>query len=204
MLSALKAIPDSPWFIVTQQDKSEIYAPLQERFWLTLLLLCLLELSCGAIILFFWRQQRLVFFQKQFELTSALREKEEQHRTILNNAIDGFLLMDKEMQLLEVNETYCRMSAYNEQELKTMQISDLQTPKTAKTIENNLALGINRFESQHRVRMAVFLMLKSVFSVCSITADSMPLFFRILPSTSRPRKHLKLPPASSLMPAKAS
>ncbi|MEY3760617.1 MAG: hypothetical protein RIR39_2108, partial [Pseudomonadota bacterium] len=150
VLAALQVIPDSPWFIVAKLDKSEVYVPLQERFWLMLLVVCLLELSGCAIILFFWRQQRLVFFQKQVELTSALRKKEEQYRTILNKAIDGFLLMDKDMQLLEVNESYCRMSAYNERELKTMQISDLQTPETAKAIENNLALGINRFESQHR------------------------------------------------------
>ncbi|WP_262966601.1 EAL domain-containing protein [Methylobacter psychrophilus] len=192
VLSALKAIPDSPWFIVTQQDKSEIYAPLQERFWLTLLLLCLLELSCGAIILFFWRQQRLVFFQKQFELTSMLREKEEQYRTILNDAIDGFLLMDKEMQLLEVNEAYCRMSAYNEQELKTMQISDLQTPETAKAIENNLAQDINRFESQHRRKDG------SIFDV-EISAQRLPYaggqftaFFQDITEHKQSEKTLKI------------
>ncbi len=102
------------------------------------------------MLLFIWRQQRLGFYQKQYELTQALREKDEQHQRILDKAIDGFWLLDKQMQLLEVNETYCRMSSYNEQELKTMQVSDLQTPETAKAIETNLALGIDRFESRHR------------------------------------------------------
>jgi len=83
-------------------------------------------------------------------LTQALREKDEQHQHILDKAIDGFLLMDKQMHVLEVNETYCRMSGYTDQELKTMQVSDLQTPGTVTIIESKLALGIDRFESRHR------------------------------------------------------
>ena len=150
VLSALKAIPDSPWFIVANEDKSEVYAPLRERFWLTFLLMCLLELGGGAILLFIWRQQRLVVLQRHYELTQALREKDEQHQHILDKAIDGFLLMDKQMQVLEVNETYCRMSRYTEQELKNMQLPDLQTSETATIIESKLALGIDRFESRHR------------------------------------------------------
>jgi diguanylate cyclase (GGDEF)-like protein/PAS domain S-box-containing protein len=150
VISVLKAIPDSPWFTITNEDLSEVYVPLQERLWLTLLLLCFLELGGGAMLFFIWRQQRLGFYQSQYKLTQALREKDEQHQRILDKAIDGFWLMNKQMQLLEVNETYCRMSAYTDQELKTMHVSELQTPETATIIETNLALGIERFESQHR------------------------------------------------------
>lgn len=165
MAERIRAInPKTPIIIITAFEEPRYFQraidlgvdkfvtkPVQLEILVSALLKCARNLRAEAALHEVEEERyRLVFFQKQFELTSALREKEEQHRTILNNAIDGFLLMDKEMQLLEVNETYCRMSAYNEQELKTMQISDLQTPETAKTIENNLALGINRFESQHR------------------------------------------------------
>ena len=150
VLGALKPIPDSPWFLVTNEDKSEIYAPLRERFWLTLLMLCVIELSGGVALLFVWRQKQLGFFKTQYELTQELREKDQQHQRILDKSIDGFWLMNKQMQLLEVNETYCRMSHYTDQELKTMQVSDLQSLQTANAIKTNLALDISRFESKHR------------------------------------------------------
>ena len=43
---------------------------------------------------------------------AALRETEERHWTILQTAMDGFWLVDMAGRLLEVNETYCRISGY--------------------------------------------------------------------------------------------
>ncbi len=51
---------------------------------------------------------------------TALRESEERHRTLLETAMDGFWLVDRDGRLLEVNETYCRMSGYSAQELLAM------------------------------------------------------------------------------------
>jgi PAS domain S-box-containing protein len=45
---------------------------------------------------------------KQAEL--ALRDSEERHRSILHTSMSGFWLVDVEGRILEVNETYCRMS----------------------------------------------------------------------------------------------
>jgi PAS domain S-box-containing protein len=39
--------------------------------------------------------------------------------------MDSFLLIDMQGRLLEVNETYCRVSGYSEQELLAMEIVDL-------------------------------------------------------------------------------
>jgi two-component system cell cycle sensor histidine kinase/response regulator CckA len=35
VLAAIKAVPDSKWFLVAKVDMEEIYAPLTERFWVT-------------------------------------------------------------------------------------------------------------------------------------------------------------------------
>ncbi len=45
--------------------------------------------------------------------------------------MDGFWLVDMQGRLLEVNETYCRMSGYSAQELLAMRISDLEAVETA-------------------------------------------------------------------------
>ena len=84
----------------------------------------------------------------------ALRESEERHRTILQTAMDGFWLVDTQGRLLEVNETYCRMSGYSEQELLAMRIPDLEAIETADDtaarIQKIMAQGEDRFESRHR------------------------------------------------------
>lgn len=85
---------------------------------------------------------------------AALRESEEQHRAILRTAMDGFWLADTQGRLLEVNETYCRMSGYSAQELLAMTIPDLEANEavddTAARMQNIMQQGHDRFESSHR------------------------------------------------------
>jgi PAS domain S-box-containing protein len=84
----------------------------------------------------------------------ALKESEERHRTILQTAMDGFWMADMQGRLLDVNETYCRMSGYSAQELLNMNISDLEiieTPEeTSFHIRKIMMQGEDRFESRHR------------------------------------------------------
>ena len=79
----------------------------------------------------------------------ALRESEERHRTILQTAMDGFWLVDTQGRLLEVNETYCRMSGYSAQELLAMRISDLKAGEapddTAAHIQRDHGAGRRSF-----------------------------------------------------------
>jgi PAS domain S-box-containing protein len=83
-----------------------------------------------------------------------LRRSEERHRTILHTTMDGFWRVDTRGRLLEVNESYCRMSGYSMQELLAMGIPDLEAIETASDIamhiRNIMAKGSGRFESQHR------------------------------------------------------
>ncbi|MFZ4441561.1 MAG: PAS domain S-box protein, partial [Syntrophales bacterium] len=83
-----------------------------------------------------------------------LQESEERHQTILNTAMDGFCLTDTQGRILEVNETYCRMSGYSEEELLTMRIPDMEAVEAAADvadhIKNIMAQGEVRFESRHR------------------------------------------------------
>jgi len=91
---------------------------------------------------------------EQTELNQALKISEEHHRSILHTAMDGFWLTDMQGHLLEVNETYCRMSGYNEKELLNMNITDLEIKETkTKTLAHFQQLkkiGKDRFESTHR------------------------------------------------------
>ncbi len=86
--------------------------------------------------------------------TERLRASEEQHRSLIKTALDGIWLTNTQGSLLEVNDAYCRMSGYNEQELLKMNISGLDINETLEDTVNRIASisenGHDRFESQHR------------------------------------------------------
>jgi diguanylate cyclase (GGDEF)-like protein/PAS domain S-box-containing protein len=90
--------------------------------------------------------------RKQME--SALRQSEEEHRIIVQTALDGFWQIDTQGCFVQVNDAYCRMSGYSEQELLSMKISDLEAVElpeiTAAHLQKVMAQGQDRFETRHR------------------------------------------------------
>jgi PAS domain S-box-containing protein len=90
--------------------------------------------------------------RKQAE--EARRASEEQYRTIIQTAMDGYWLTDAQGHLLDVNEGYCQMSGYDKQELLGMSIPDLEASETssdtAAHIHKIVLSGEDRFESMHR------------------------------------------------------
>jgi PAS domain S-box-containing protein len=91
---------------------------------------------------------------EEYRQREQLRASEEKHRAILQTTLIGFWLVDTRGQLLEVNETYCRMSGYSEQELLSMRMYDVECIETAQDtafrMGRILERGEDRFESRHR------------------------------------------------------
>ncbi len=79
---------------------------------------------------------------------------EDRHISILKTAMDGFWLTDIKGQLLQVNDSYCKNSGYSEDELLSMNISDLETSESPQAIHEHIQKivekGSDRFESKHR------------------------------------------------------
>jgi two-component system cell cycle sensor histidine kinase/response regulator CckA len=88
--------------------------------WLSLLLTATLALFVGSFAALLRQGAQRESAQR------ALAESEARYRTIFQTAVDGFLLIDKETRLLEVNDALCRMSGYSAQELRSMHIADLE------------------------------------------------------------------------------
>jgi len=100
-----------------------------------------------------YRKEAEKALQKQ-RAEEVLLESREQHRTIIQTAMDGFWMADMQGHLLEVNETYSQMSGYSVQELLAMRIPDLEVIETpadlAAHIQRIKAQGEDRFETRHR------------------------------------------------------
>jgi len=76
------------------------------------------------------------------------------YRAVIEAAIDGFWIVDQDGRILEVNESYARMSGYSRGELCGMRMQDLDAvesaEQTAERLATVMARGQQRFETQHR------------------------------------------------------
>jgi len=94
------------------------------------------------------------------DVTSAIKaeerisENDRHHRIIVQTAIDGFCTVDPEGKIMEVNESYARMTGYTRKELQHMRISDLEVmdhqTQITERMQDIILNGENRFESQYR------------------------------------------------------
>jgi len=91
---------------------------------------------------------------REIENRKQIQKNEQRNRTILKTAMDGFWVVDTDGRLLEVNDTYCRMSGYSEGELLAMHIWDLEVFETRDIVTGHIrkliSAGADRFQSRHR------------------------------------------------------
>jgi signal transduction histidine kinase len=64
VISFLKKIPDSPWFMVAKVDKKEIDSPLNEIVFFICTIAILVILSFTVSIIYFWRNQRIRYLKE--------------------------------------------------------------------------------------------------------------------------------------------
>jgi len=67
----------------------------------------------------------------------ALRKSEEKFRRIVETAAEGFILMDEDLVIFEVNDAYCRMLGYSREEIIGKRPIDLATPEFRQFIVGN-------------------------------------------------------------------
>jgi two-component system, cell cycle sensor histidine kinase and response regulator CckA len=88
------------------------------------------------------------------EAESVLKRSERYLETVLENALDGFYLVDMGGRLLDVNEAYCAMSGYSRTELLQMRIANVESAESeheiAEHIQRVKSKGSDRFASRHR------------------------------------------------------
>ena len=98
---------------------------------------------------------------KLFESKMKEKEKEEKIisretylKKILETTNDGFILTNKEKQIIDCNPSYCAMSGYTHEELLNLKINDLEIvekpEETLKHIEKIVKYGFDAFETTHR------------------------------------------------------
>jgi PAS domain S-box-containing protein len=103
VLAALRAIPNSPWFLVAKIDAEEVYAPMQERFWLTILFVCVVLSIAGLAVGIAWRQQQGQFYQERSETAETLRKVNANLAITLKSIGDAVISTDLAGKVIQMN-----------------------------------------------------------------------------------------------------
>ena len=103
------AVPDSPWFLVSRMDRSEVYAPVRERLWLIGVVAGILLLGSGAGAGLIWRRQRVRFYQERYEAAAALQKGKRQIEFVLGATKTGLDIIDSGYNLRYVDPEWARV-----------------------------------------------------------------------------------------------
>ncbi|PKP51390.1 MAG: hypothetical protein CVT92_12895 [Bacteroidetes bacterium HGW-Bacteroidetes-1] len=83
-------------------------------------------------------------------------ESEMKVRDILQTAMDGFWLVDRKGNFIEVNDSACETLGYFREEMLKMNISDIEVIESTGQIKERISkihtIGMDRFESKHRCK----------------------------------------------------
>ncbi len=85
-----------------------------------------------------------------------LKLNEEKYRTILQTALDGFLIIDELGNIIEANESYSEMIGYSIEELKKLNVLDISAVYDLKSLNEKLTLlkgtNSNKYITKHRCK----------------------------------------------------
>ena len=154
VLAALRAVPETPWFMVAKVDQAEVYAPLHKQTWSVVIIMASLALaSCLSTALMWWRHDRHLIRQ-QLQSEQVQRNLAERFEHLMQAANDVILIADKDWRIVDANRRAVESYGYTADELRQMGLSHLKTPATHEQVQRHTvrlqAGGRAMYEIIHR------------------------------------------------------
>jgi two-component system cell cycle sensor histidine kinase/response regulator CckA len=156
VLAALRAIPDSPWFLVAKVDLEEVYGPIHERAYLVILLVLVLIVLTGGIVVVLVREQRLRYYRSQYEVELERNAIVRHYEYLTKYANDIILLADERGNIVEANDRAVAAYGFSREELIGRNVASLHSDGAGSSLEARMNQVERQnglvFESIHRRR----------------------------------------------------
>ncbi|HEX9920242.1 MAG TPA: PAS domain S-box protein, partial [Candidatus Methylomirabilis sp.] len=139
VLSALKAIPDSPWFMVAKVDAAEAFAAWRFRSVLILSLIVGLLALAGAATGLVWQRNQKAHYLTLYQAEAARRQVEERHRTTLMSIGDAVIATDAEGRVELLNPVAEALTGWGQEEAHGRPLEEvfrIINEETRQTVEN--------------------------------------------------------------------
>lgn len=115
----LRAVPDSPWFIVTRVDITEAFAPLRERLWATVMFVGALVFGAGTGVGYLWRRERADFHRERYAAAEALHESQERLHRAVENAPFPVMIHAEDGEVVMISDAWTEISGYSRADIPT-------------------------------------------------------------------------------------
>lgn len=138
VLAALRAVPDTPWFIVVKTDKKEVFALMGKRFAFVTIIVSVLILASGLGVLLFWRHQSAELYRRQYETEHERQVYAQRYEHLTRYANDIILLTERDGKIIDVNERAVAAYGYDHETIRQMNLRDLRSPETKLLLNGEL------------------------------------------------------------------
>lgn len=130
-----------------------------------------------------------VFIQAIVRDITERKRLQVHYENILKTALDGFWITDTEGNILEVNDAYCNMVGYSQEELLSMNIADLETLESSAEVQRHIqklmCSDALRFETRHRCKDGGFIDLEVSANNFKLDGTRLFAFFRNITERKR-------------------
>ncbi len=142
VVSVLRAIPSSPWFMVAKVDTAEAFAAWRSRSALILLLLLGFVSAVGAGGLVIWQRNEKAHYRSLFQAETARRHSEDRHRITLMSVGDGVISTDGTGRVEVLNPAAETLTGWSDEEARGRPLEDvfhILNEETRAAVENPVA-----------------------------------------------------------------
>ncbi|HEX2694490.1 MAG TPA: histidine kinase dimerization/phosphoacceptor domain -containing protein [Acidobacteriota bacterium] len=154
VLSVIRPLRGTPWFMIAKEDLSEIFAPLRLRSAFLAFVFVILCFGIAGAFLFWIRRREAHYYKKQYEIEHDRLAMVQHFEYLHKYANDIIFLSDQDHRIVESNERAGAVYGYGPEELKGMRVSDLRPlqsrPEFSATMREAEKTGGLVFETVHQ------------------------------------------------------
>ncbi len=125
VISFIKAIPNSPWYLVSKIDSSEALDDWLFKAYTIIFATIFFVMAVVVLLFTFWQRQSRKYYSDMYLAEKALREQEELSRITLMSVGDGVISTDVDGKIKLINSIAEQLTGWTQAEAKGKHISEV-------------------------------------------------------------------------------
>jgi len=127
VVSVLRKVEGTPWFLVAKTDIEELEKPLKKRLFEITFGIIGFILLFGAGLSFYWLQQKNNWLKRMYEYEAKQKAITKHFEFITKYANDVILLADENLNIVFANEKASEIYGYSVEEFMQLKVTDLRS-----------------------------------------------------------------------------
>ncbi|OGF44705.1 MAG: hypothetical protein A2452_09175 [Candidatus Firestonebacteria bacterium RIFOXYC2_FULL_39_67] len=134
VISAVRKIPGSGWYITAKTDLKELEEPLKARLLLIVIIVIIMISLFGLGLSYLWVTQKNNWLKQMYEYEVKQKALTKNLEYITKYANDVIFLADENFKLVFANEKASEIYGYTHEELMNMGIKELRAPEVKERV----------------------------------------------------------------------